>query len=73
MIGSGVDFDSNPITVKFGVKDMSEQRVNVSVNCDNLLENDEQFDIALSLISNNSQATTRRSKSTGKITDSTGQ
>ena len=72
MIRSGVDFDSNPITIIFGVGEVSKM-ANVSVSCDNLLENDEEFDIALSLISNNPQVIMGRSSSTGRITDSTGQ
>ena len=70
MIGSGVDFDSNPITITFGVREVSK-RVNISVNCDEEVEGDEEFDIKLSLLSTNPQVTTGK-KSTGRITDSTG-
>ena len=72
MIGSGVDFDSNPITIIFGVGEVS-RTVNISVSCDKELKREETFDIKLSLVSDNSQVTTQRSRSTGRITDSTGQ
>ena len=74
MIGSGVDFDSNPITIIFGAKEVSKT-INIPVNCDRIVEADEAFDIALSLISNNSQVSlrTNRQTSTVRITDSTGQ
>ena len=71
MIGSGVDFDSNPITTTFGAGEVSK-RVNISVSCDEEVEGDERFDIILSMLSNNPQVTTGRSRSTGRITDSTG-
>ena len=71
MIGSGVDFDSNPITITFGVGEVSK-RVNISVNCDEEVEGEERFDIRLSLVSTNPQVMTGRSRSTGRITDSTG-
>ena len=72
MIGSVVDFDSNPITIIFGVGEVSKT-VNVSVSCDEEVEGDEIFDIVLSLTSKYSQIKVGRSRSTGKITDSTGQ
>ena len=71
MIGLGVDFDSNPITITFGVGEVSK-RVNISVNCDEEVEGEERFDIRLSLVSTNPQVMTGRSRSTGRITDSTG-
>ena len=72
MIGSGVDFDSNPITIIFGVGEVSK-RVNISVNCDEKVEGEERFDIRLSLKTNDPQVKTGRSSSTIRITDSTGQ
>ena len=74
MIGSGVDFDSDPITVIFGIGEVSK-RVNISVSCDEELEGDERFNIRLSLPSNNPQVSlrTNRQTSTVRITDSTGQ
>jgi len=73
VIGSGVDFDSNPITIIFGVEEVSK-RVNISVSCDGKVEEDEKFDISLSLPKNNPQVllNNNKKKSTGKITDSTG-
>ena len=72
MIGSGVDFDSNPITIIFGVGEVSKT-VNISVSCDKLVEGEERFDIRLSLPSNNPQLSLYRQTSTGRIRDSTGQ
>ena len=72
MIGSGVDFDSNPINIIFGVGEV-RIRVNISISCDGMVEEEERFDIGLSLTSNNPQVTIRKSRSTGRITDSTGQ
>ena len=75
MIGSGIDFDSKPIAIIFGVGEVSKS-VNISVSCDELVEGEERFDIRLSLPRNNPQVTlikSRRSSSTGRITDSTGQ
>ena len=71
MIGSDVDFDPNPISITFGVGEVSKG-VNISVSCDKEVEGDERFDITLSMLSNNSQVTTGRSRSIGRITDSTG-
>ena len=74
MIGSGVDFDSNPITIIFGVGEVSK-RINISVSCDEEVEGEERFDIALLLPNNNPQVTLRKNRqtSTVRITDSTGQ
>ena len=72
MIGSGVDFDSNPITIIFGVGEVSK-RVNISIMTDNLLEGEESFYISLLLRNHNFQVTLRRSRTTGgSIIDSTG-
>ena len=71
MIGSGVDFDSNPITIIFGVGENST-RVNISLMADNLLEEEESFDIRLSLRDDNFQVILGRSRATGRIIDSTG-
>ncbi|XP_065918207.1 adhesion G-protein coupled receptor V1-like isoform X2 [Dysidea avara] len=68
--GSGVDFDSNPITIIFAVGENST-RVNVSVMADNLLEGEESFDIILSLRNDNFEVILGRSRATGRITDST--
>ena len=72
MIESGVDFDSIPITIIFGVGEVSK-RVNVSVSCDGVVEGEERFDIRLYVINPNPHVITGRSRSTGRIRDSTGQ
>ena len=76
MIGSGVDFDSNPITIIFGVVEV-RKTVNIPVSCDRRVEGVETFDIRLSLPSNNPQVSLRKSNrlrsSKVRITDSTGQ
>ena len=74
MIGSGVDFDSNPITIIFGVGEV-RKTVNIPVSCDEEVEGEESFDIKLSLPSNNPQVTLRKNRQTsiGRITDSAGQ
>ena len=76
MIGSGVDFDSNPINVIFGVGEV-RQTVNISVSCDEEVENLERFDVNLTLASNNPQVSLNlkrnKQKKAVRITDSTGQ
>ena len=73
MIGSGVDFDSNPITVIFGVGEVNKI-ANVSVTADDLAEGGESFNIGLELARSNSQVTLRENNETseGRIMDSTG-
>ena len=75
MIGSGVDFDFNPITLIFGVGEVSKT-VNVSVSCDEEVEGEESFDISLLLVTNNPQVSLRKnrhkSRSIGRIVDTTG-
>jgi len=71
IIVSGLDFDSNPITIIFGVGEMSK-RVNISVSCDEEVEGNETFNIVLSLTNKNHQVRVGNGKSTGRITDSTG-
>jgi len=72
VIGSGEDFDSNPINITFGVGEVSK-RVNISVSCDEEVEGEERFDIRLYLMNRNRQVRIRRSRSLVSITDSTGQ
>jgi len=71
VIGSGVDFDSSQITVRFKGEEVSK-RVNIPVSCDEEVEEDEIFDIILSLTTKNPQVGTG-GRSVGRITDSTGQ
>ena len=71
MVGS--DFDSNPITIIFGVGEVNKT-ANVSVTTDDLAEGNESFSIGLGLVRSNSQVTIRKSRrnAVGKIIDSTG-
>ena len=71
LIGSGVDFDSNPINTTFAAGEVNKS-VNIPVMCDKIVENIERFDISLSLISNNPQVRIGRNRSVGIIIDSTG-
>ena len=70
-IGSGVDFDSNPITVTIEAGS-TEGRGNISLSCDNVVEGMETFDMNLTLASDNSLVRVGRGTSVGIITDSTG-
>ena len=70
-IGSGVDFDSNPITITFAAGEVSKI-FSIPVTCDKIVEGTEKFDISLILPSNNSQLRTGRDRSQGRIKDSTG-
>ena len=72
LIGSGVDFDSNPINITFATGEVSKS-VNISVMCDKIVERTERFDISLTLTSNNPQVRTgSRDRSAVRITDNTG-
>ena len=70
-IGSGVDFDSNPITITIEAGS-TEGRGNISVSCDNVVEGVETFDMNLTLASDNPLVRVGRDTSVGRITDSTG-
>jgi len=70
-IGSGVDFDSNPITIT--IEDRStEGGGNISVSCDDLVEEVETFSMTLTLASSNPLVRVGRDTAEGRITDSTG-
>ena len=72
LIGSGVDFDSNPINITFAAREVSKL-VSVPVMCDKITsEGRERFDIWLTLISNNPQVRTGRDRSAVRIRDDTG-
>ena len=71
LIGSGVDFDSNPINITFAAGEVSKS-VNVPVMCDKIVEITERFDIILALSSNNHRLRVGRDRSVGLIRDSTG-
>ena len=69
MIGSGVDFDSNPITITFGVGEVIK-RVNISVLIDHLLEEEESF--VISVTTSDPQVKLSRIRAFARIIDSTG-
>ena len=66
-----MDFNSNPfiITINSGA---TEGRANVSVTCDDEVEELETFDMRLTLTSSNSRAMLGRDTCEGEISDSTG-
>ena len=70
MIGSGVDFNSNPftITINAGATDGS---ANVSVTCDNITEGLETFDMTLTITSDSSGLMLGRDTCEGHINDTT--
>ena len=70
-IGSGVDFDSNPITITIEAGS-TEGRGIISVSCDNVIEGVETFDMNLTLVSDNPRVRVGRDTSVGRITDSSG-
>ena len=70
-IGSGVDFDSNPFTITINAG-ATEGRANISVTCDDEVEESETFDMTLTLTSSPTGVMLGRDTSEGVITDSTG-
>ena len=66
-----MDFNSNPfnITINAGATD---GRANVSVTCDDEVEELESFDMRLTLTRNSTGVTLGRDICEGQITDSTG-
>jgi len=70
-IGSGVDFDSNPITITIEAGS-TEGRGNISVSCDKFVEPVETFDMTLSLAGSNPLVRLGRNTAEGRIIDSTG-
>ena len=67
----GIDFDSNPINITFGAREVITT-FSIPVICDKIVETAERFDISLVLPSNNSQVRAGRDRIEGKIRDSTG-
>ena len=67
----GNDVDTEPIPLTFAPKEVNKTAY-VPVNCDKRVENEERFDISLTLTSNNPQVRTGRDRSVGIIRDSTG-
>ena len=70
-VGSGIDFYSTifSITINAGATD---GRANVSVTCDNVIEELELFNSALTNISGSAGVTLGRDTCVGQIIDSTG-
>ena len=71
IIGSGVDFNSNPLTITINAG-ATDGRANVSVSCDNVTEGLETFDMRLTITSSSSGVTLGRDTCEGQINDSTG-
>ena len=65
------DVDTNPIFLTFAPREVNKT-INVPVKCDKLLEEDEMFDISLTLTSDKHQVITGRNSAIGIIRDSTG-
>ena len=70
LIGSSVDFDSNPINVTFIPGEVIKS-VNISVMCDKIVEGTESFYISLTLTSISHQVRTGRDRAAVKIEDTT--
>ena len=71
IIGSGIDFDSNPINIIFAAGEVRKS-VNISLICDKIVEGRERFDISLTLTSSNPQVRMGRDRSAITIKDRTG-
>ena len=71
IIGSGVDFDSDPFNIIINAG-ATEGRANISVTCDDEVEGSEIFDMRLTLTSGSNGVTLGRDTSVGEIMDSTG-
>ena len=71
LIGSGVDFDSDPINVTIGSREVIKS-LYIPVTCDKTVEGRERFDISLTLTSDIPQVRTGRDTSTVRIRESTG-
>ena len=71
VIGSGVDFNSNPFTIRLNAG-ATEGRANVSMTCDNVTEGLETFDMRLTIASGSPGVILGRNTSEGQINDSTG-
>ena len=71
IIGSGVDFNSNPFTITINAG-ATEGRGSIAVTCDDEVEGLETFDMTLTLTSSPTGVMLGRDTSEGVITDSTG-
>ena len=66
VIGSGVDFNSNPLTITINAG-ATDGRANISVTCDNVTEGLETFGMRLTLTSSSSGVTLGRDTCEGQI------
>ena len=66
-----MDFNSNSFNITINAGAM-EGRANISVSCDNEVEELETFDMRLTLASSSTGVTLGTDTSVGQITDSTG-
>ena len=71
VIGSDVDFNSNPFTITINAG-ATDGRANVSVTCDDEVEGLESFDMTLTITSNSSGVRLGRDICEGQINDTTG-
>ena len=67
----GHDLDTEPIDLQFAPNEVNKI-AQVHIKCDTREENEERFNIRLTLTSNNPQVRTGRDRSVGIIRDSTG-
>ena len=67
----GNDLDTKPIALTFAPNEVNKT-ANITVNCDKRPEIKEEFNIRLTLTSNNPQVRAGRDRSVGIIRDSTG-
>ena len=70
-IGSGIDFNTDPFIIRINTG-ATIGRANISVTCDDVVEELETFDMRLTLTSSISGITLGRDMAKGQITDSTG-
>ena len=71
LTGSGIDFNSSPITLTINAG-ATESRANISVTCDDEVEGLETFNMTLTVTSNANGVMLGRDTSEGVIVDSTG-
>ena len=67
----GSDLGTAPIVLTFAPSEINKT-ANIPITCDKRSENEERFNISLTLTSNNPQVRTGRDRSVGIIRDSTG-
>ena len=72
LTGSSVDFDSDQFNITIEAGEIIGYH-NLSIACDEIIEENETFNLTLSLSSNNDQITIDHSTTIVQITDSTGE